>query len=223
MQKNTLIYGGTSGLGLELAKLCKVRGDQVFITGRKDPKIGGLRFVSADFGLPENTRQVAAGIFKNITDTVINNFYCVAGFYQEGKINKLSIEDIDKMLEVGARAPLYILSELLKRNQLDTFLAVTSTSQWIPREKEPVYNFVKAGLGHFAEGASLGGNIAKTLHAAPAGMKTPFWKNLDKDTSKMLDPVEVAKIIMEQLDGQYVFRYTRINRDPLSVEVMRER
>ncbi len=223
MQKNTLIYGGTSGLGLELAKLSQARGERVFITGRKDPNIDGLNFILADFGLPETTREVVTNIMENTNNIVINNFYCVAGFYQEGTINELSVKDVDKMLEVGARAPIYLLSELLKRNQLDTFLAVTSTSQWIPREKEPIYNFVKAGLGHLAEGVSLGGNIAKTLHVAPAGMKTAFWKNIDKDTSKMLDPVDVARIILEQMDGEYTFRYTRINRDPLKVEIMKER
>ena len=46
MSENILIIGGTSGLGLELAKQYCALGHKVFITGRKDPKIPDLQFQS---------------------------------------------------------------------------------------------------------------------------------------------------------------------------------
>ena len=43
MLKIFLIVGGSSGLGLELAKIYNALGHAVFITGRKDPEIENIK------------------------------------------------------------------------------------------------------------------------------------------------------------------------------------
>lgn len=117
-----------------------------------------------------------------------------------------------------------IFFEVLNHQKyLPGLIAVTSTSQWTPRLREPVYTAVKAGLGMFANSVSLDPAIGKTLVAAPAGMKTPFWKGTDKDTSDMLDPAWVADQILNLYNDDFKYKYARIMRGPSRVEIMEKR
>ena len=93
---NVLVVGGTSGLGLELAKKLS-NFDNVCVVGRHDPKVSGLNFIYCDLG------KVSAGPYRPIheimyrTSTVgpIDLFIYAAGFYQGGTIRQLSDSDMD--------------------------------------------------------------------------------------------------------------------------------
>jgi len=217
----TLIVGGSSGLGLELAKQLKNK-YEVFITGRKDPKVEGVNFLPFDIKSEDSLRHNIEEIFNHVS--IINLFIYAAGFYQEGSITDLSVEDILIMNTVGLIAPQLLLRRILqKQNSLDGFIAITSTSQWTPRLKEPIYNAVKSGFGMLANSVSLDERIKKTMVAAPAGMKTNFWANTKMDTTEMLDPTWVAGQILDLWDGDYRYKYARILRQPPRVEVVEER
>jgi short-subunit dehydrogenase len=221
---NTLVVGGTSGLGLALAKLLKAinKEGEVLITGRTDPLVPGLDF----YGLPLSWELG----FSSTMDWLIENsdpFDMVIynpGFYQEGRITDLSDKQIKEMVNVGFLAAAMLMQRILKnQGELDTFVAITSTSQWTPREHEPVYTGVKAALGMLANSLSLDERIKKTLVAAPSGMKTKFWKGTNKDTRTFLEPALVARHIVDALSHDFSYRYMRILRDPYRLEVVEER
>jgi short-subunit dehydrogenase len=202
---NTLIVGGTSGLGLEIARNEAELGNEVIVTGRHDPKVGFAEY--REFDLSKDNLPARIGEFVMNLPTV-NSLVYAAGYYQEGRITDLSDEDVDAMINVGGRALIFFTKKLLdKQNELDELVTVTSTSQWTPRELEPVYNFVKAGAGHYSHGQALDERIGKTLVVGPSGMDTEFWNGVDKDTSKMMKPEWVAKRVMElrQRDDKYIF------------------
>lgn len=220
-KNNILIIGGSSGLGLALAKVYKDE-YRVFVTGRSSIHEKGICFIplelSKERDIIENTDSVLASI-GNVDALII-----AAGFYQEGTLAQLEDDDITKMISVGLTSPILIISKLLKRQKkLNKLVIITSTSQWIPRLYEPVYTAIKGGMGMLGNSLSKDDAIEQTLVAAPAGMKTKFWQGTNKDQSEMMEADYVAGIIKKQLDEKYKYRYVRILRLPLSVEVVESR
>lgn len=218
---NMLIVGGSSGLGLELALIFSPTYN-VIITGRKNPKNEKVTFQRLDLS--------ARSRFLNDIDRLVVELPLIdfliyaAGFCQEGKISELSDKDIADMVNVGLLAPAILLQRLLKKQgNLPGFVAITSTSQWTPRLLEPIYTAVKAGLGMLANSVSLDERIGKVLVAAPAGMKTPFWENSQRDTRDMLDPKWVAKQIISQYSGNFKYKFARILRGPARVKIIETR
>ena len=212
----TLIIGGTSGLGLSLARLSKLDGP-VYVTGRKTLDESGIIFHQLILD-GDNYKEGIDQMFSALP--VIDCLIYAAGFFQEGTITDLSSVDIDIMAQVGLLAPIYLIRQLLiQQGDLNEFVVVTSTSEWTPRLLEPVYTATKAGLAMFAQSLSLDSRIAKTLVAAPSGMRTRFWDKDGRDTSEMLDPDWVAGEIMGQLSVGDSFRHIAILRGPMRVEV----
>jgi short-subunit dehydrogenase len=207
MEPNTLIVGGTSGLGRELAYLMAASDHYEYpiVTGRHDPEVGFAEYREFDL----NKGNLPARIGQFVMDLPpIKSLVYAAGFPQMGHITELSDEEVDAMFDVGGRGLVFFVKKLLeKQDYLDELVTITSTSQWTPREFEPVYNFVKAGAAHYSHGQSLDPRIGKTLVVGPSGMDSEFWEGMDKDTSKMMSPEWVARRIMElrQKDDKYLF------------------
>ena len=219
MLKNILIIGGTSGLGLELAKIYGALGHTVFITGRKNPNINNLNFFK--LSIDQNHQNLITQIDELIQNIdKINTLIYVAGYYQEGKIDQLNDKEILEMINIGLTAPA-ILIQRLKNNPGKPLkiMLVTSSSQYTPRELEPIYTAVKSGLGMLGASLSLDQSIGKVLVVAPSGMKTPFW-NDSHNTSGYLNPTWVAEQIVELSSGPFKYRYAKILRNPEQVEIV---
>ena len=93
----SLIIGGTSGLGLEVAKLLKSMGDEVIITGRKNPNVKGLQFQKFDLSIGSELPS-AVDVFVSALPK-IDRFIYSAGFYQEGNMTELDQPAIHNMLD----------------------------------------------------------------------------------------------------------------------------
>ncbi len=213
-----LIVGGTSGLGLELAK--KLQSSYtVHITGRHDPVVVGLLYHQLDLSLTPNFFSDIEALVSSLP--TIDLFVYAAGFYQEGTISDLSDIDMLTMQSVGLTAPMFLLNRVLKKqNELSEFIAITSTSQWTPRKLEPVYTAVKAGLGMLAHSLSEDERVHKVLVAGPAGMDSAFWKNAPRDTTTFLKPEWVAEQVLLARQEGYRYKFIKIMREPQRVEVV---
>lgn len=217
---NTLIIGSTSGLGLELAREFTTAGDEVIITGRKDPSLDSVDF--RPFDLIGNLADRTKTFVDELPE--IHRLIYAAGYYQEGRITDLTNEQIEEMIDVGGRGLIYFTKWLLeKQEQLVELITITSTSQWTPRKLEPIYNFAKAGAGHFTNSMAKDGRVEKVMVAGPADMDTNFWKGTDMDVSEMLDPAWAAGQIMEAREEDYKYKYIRILRQPPRVEEIEKR
>lgn len=214
---NTLIVGGSSGLGLEMAKDFAEAGDDVLVTGRTDPKVGYAQFAKLDLST-QNLDQTIADFVKDLSR--VDRFVYAAGFYQGGRVTDLSAEQIDTMVQVGGTGLIYFMREILaKQGSLGQLITITSTSQWVPRKLEPIYNFTKAGAGQFSNSMVEDGRVGKVLVAAPGGMDTPFWDGVKNvDLTKMLPKDWVAEQIIKNLEGDYKYKFIKIYREPARVE-----
>lgn len=213
-----LIVGGTSGLGLLIAKSLRDDGFSVHVTGRRSITEPGILLHTLDLTadtLPERITELVAKL------PTINVLVYAAGYFQDGRITDLSNKEIEEMFDVGGRGLVYVVKSILeKQGNLDELITITSTSQWTPRQREPIYNFVKAGAAHFSNSLSQDGRIKKVLVAGPAGMRTNFWSGIQRDDlNEMLDPMWVAEKILELRAGDYNYRFAKIMRNPSHVEV----
>lgn len=219
----TLIIGGTSGLGLELAKIYShEKNSKVIVTGRKDPKIDFAEFYLFDLGQDD----ISKSIEKFVQDLPkIDRLIYAAGYYQEGRVTDLSEKEIETMINVCARALVYFVRSILqKQGDLKELITITSTSQWTPRKHEPVYNFAKSAAGHFSNSMAEDGRIEKVLVAGPAGMDTPFWEGIERDDlHKMLKPEWVAQQVKLQSEGDFGYKFVQILRQPQRVNVAETR
>lgn len=217
----TLIVGGTSGLGLALAKEFADRGDKVIVTGRSKPSVSFVEFKKLD--LSSDPGGEIDALFKTLP--AIDRLVHSAGFYQFGRVTDLSAEQIQEMINVTGASLIYLMRAILnKQDKLKELIVITSSSQWTPRKNEPVYNFVKAGAGHFANSMAEDGRVGKVLVVGPSGMRTEFWDNHEpSDLDKMLDKAWVAKQIARRLPGDYKYEFLKILRQPARVEEAEKR
>jgi len=219
---NTLIIGGTSGLGLELGKKLTKEGE-VTVTGRHNPNADGINYKEFDLTRGELPGRIGELVMHH---PEVDILIYAAGYYQEGTITELSDKEVDEMLDVGERGLIFFVKKLLeKQGSLKELITITSTSQWTPRLKEPVYNAAKAGAGHFSNGLSLDvKKVGKVLVAGPAGMNTAFWEGIERDDlDTMLDPEWVAGEIMKLRQDDYQYKFAKIMRQPARVEVVETR
>lgn len=220
MSKTVLIVGGTSGLGLELAR--QLKGDHdVVIVGRQNPNEPGTTFIPVMLdGI--DTHGELEGMLLRIQP--VDLLIYAAGFGQEKKLTGISEEEIDAMIKVGLRAPIQLLQMIfLLQGTLPGFIAITSTAQFTPRPLESVYCATKAGLGMFAESIAMDERMRKTLVVAPGGMQTPFRKGTSNDTTGWLDPKWVAEQIIDIWGAPFSYKMIRILRGPARVEHREER
>jgi len=219
LKKNILIVGGTSGVGLELARHYINDGHQVCITGRKNPQLDNVQF--EPLSISDNTDQLVKDIDALLNQfTGINTLIYSAGFLQRGLIDELNDAAIRKMINVGLLAPSLLVQRL--KNKLDTplkLMLITSSSQYTARELEPVYCAVKSGVGMLGESLVRDKQLGKVLVAAPSGIDSPFWEGSDEDTRTMLDAKWVSEQIVELSSGVFKYKYAKILRNPARVEV----
>jgi short-subunit dehydrogenase len=129
------------------------------------------------------------------------------------------------MINVAGSGLIFFMRELmLKQDSLDELITITSTSQWTPRKKEPIYNFAKAGTGMFSNAMAEDGRVGKVLVAGPSGMRTKFWDGVERnDLDKMLDKEWVSQQIVKSLEGTFKYKFIKLLRQPARVEVADER
>ena len=219
MKKRILIIGGTSGVGLELARHYSVDGHTVCVTGSRNSNIDEIQFLK--LAIVDDAKQLGSDIDR-IVDSFkgVNTLVYSAGFLQRGHIDALSSSDLQKMVNVGLLAPMMLVQKLkTKLNTPLKIMLITSSSQYTPRELEPAYCAVKSGLGMLGASLVRDMGIGKVLVVAPSGINSKFWSGTDEDTSSMLDSKWVAEQIVDLSSGVFKYKFALILRNPARVKI----
>lgn len=202
---SVMIWGGTRGLGREIARASLERGHRTTVTGRTRPTTleGGLEFVEAHF---DHFRFDDGFIERSVEADIL---FWVAGHWLRKPLPECSEEELRRLFDVHQTTPILYFMQVLKerpaasREQLH-LVTVASSSAWKLRaDGQAAYGAVQAGKVQFARNlhAESSTLIAKSTIVRPGGMKTEFFDGSDVNTSSFADPAEVAAEVWKYVDG----------------------
>ena len=214
MKKISIISGGTSGLGLEIANLFARSGKNVLILGRNSEKMASamtrLKIASANclaeslicnIGREEDVSKVSDFLRSNsyTVEYLFNN----AGVGLFMKAEKSTSASIDTIFEANLKGMILLTSEILgitPENEELTIVNIMSTSALAGRAEETIYCAAKWGARGYTEAlrTELKGSKRNIIAVYPGGMRTDFWNipGQNRDLSTFMDPAEVAEKIV---------------------------
>lgn len=188
MTGNTiLITGGTSGIGLALARrLCA--DNTVIVTGRSNDKLAAtkisLRKVHVYQSDASDPRAISA-LYKTVTqihpalNVLINN----AGIMRKLNLRDgvTDLIDLAQEIETNLAGPIRMIKQFLPHLEKQPFAAivnVTSGLAFVPFPISPVYSATKAGLHAFTQAlrVQMHGTSVQVFEIAPPGTETPLFR-----------------------------------------------
>ncbi|MTI87532.1 MAG: SDR family NAD(P)-dependent oxidoreductase [Balneolaceae bacterium] len=161
LRNNTiLITGGSSGLGLEMARKFSTH-NKVLICGRNidklkqaQEKIPGIHIFQCDLSEREECRKLAGWVKSNHPEcnALINNAAIVhqTNFYEDEQI----ISKAEDELNTNFLAPLRLIKLLIpviESNPCPALINITTGLVYAPRALYPIYNSCKAALHSFTQ------------------------------------------------------------------------
>jgi len=189
--KRVLITGGSSGIGLAIARSLLAKGAKVVVTGRRPDVLaaavdelqaggGFVRGVAADVGTTEGralTMKQALDPLGGL-DVLINN----AGGVRAGRLENTSEADIEAMVAVDLVAPILLTRAALPTLRASGDAMVVNVASGIALIGVPfyaTYAAVKAGLARFGEALrrELKDEGIHVLTVYPTGTDTPMMKS----------------------------------------------
>lgn len=219
MQKISVISGGSSGLGLEMAELLVKSGKNTIIIGRSSDRLSNAikrltRFAKnsfvesyrCDIGIESEVKEFGDYVLRNnyIVEYLFNN----AGRGLFRKATETTSELIDKVFESNLKGLILLTTEILRitpPEQELNIINIMSTSALLGRAEETVYCAAKWGARGYTEAlrTELKGTMRNIIAVYPGGMRTNFWNVTEhnRQISGFMDPAEVAeKIVNAVLD-----------------------
>ncbi len=214
MTGNTiLITGGTSGIGLELARqLC--RNNTVIITGRDAARLelakatlGNVHTAQSDV----SDANAIAALHEKIThafpalNILINN----AGIMRKINLQDggTDLADLTREIETNLNGPIRMVKQFLPHLQRQKSAAIVNVSSglaFVPFPISPVYSATKAGLHSFTQALRVQlrrGNV-KIFELAPPGTETPLLRgDFDETDLGGMKGMEVAKLVQTAIQG----------------------
>ena len=186
--RTILVTGGTSGMGLELAKQLLERRNVVIITGRSQEKLDdakrelrGVHTFKSDVGDPAAIAVLYDNVLRQFPalDTLINN----AGIMRVQKFNQnQGLDDITCEIEVCYSGPVRMIKQFLPHlmtRKGALLVNVSSGAALIPFPISPVYSGAKAALHSFTESLRVQMEHAgvTVVEVIPPGVETPLFRN----------------------------------------------
>ena len=202
--KVIVIFGGSSGIGLELLNVCQTRGARTFSFSRHGNHV--------DIRNPEQVREALQNIYQQEgrIDYIVNT---ASVLYKE-PLTHMSYAQIDESIDTNYRGMVIVAKESFKflQESKGQLLFYTSSSYTRGRMDYTIYSSTKCATVNFVQALSEEWAYAniRVNCVNPERTKTPMRvKNfgIEPDNS-LLDPREVAnvtvKVLLSELTGQVV-------------------
>lgn len=155
----TLITGASAGLGVEFAKQCAARGDEVILVARRKDRlnklaaeIGKAHVIAADLSKPKAAEKLLVEIASRglWVRTLINN----AGFGLRGRFDSLPLDRQLEMIDLNIRSLTnlaFLVLDNMRAHGGGSILNVASTAAFQPGPNMAVYFATKAYVLSFTE------------------------------------------------------------------------
>ena len=211
-KKTVLITGGTSGIGLELAKQLLLRGNTVIVTGRGQVKLdaanralpGVYRF-NSDVSKPGEIASLHDSVLAQFPalDTLINN----AGIMRNLNLNQdRGLDDVTREIEINLSGPVRMIQQFLphlKTRKGALIVNVSSGLAFVPLPVSPVYCATKAALHSFTQSLriQLDGTSVTVIELAPPAVETPLLRGEFAEEMKGQKGMDVKVLAKRAIAG----------------------
>ena len=209
----TLITGASAGLGVEFARQCVARGQEVVLVARRQDRlnqlaaeVGNAHVIAADLSEPDAPAKLFAELAsRGLWATVlINN----AGFGLRGRFDALPLDRQLEMIDLNVRAltalTFFAVEEMARRGG-GAILNVASTAAFQPGPKMAVYFATKAFVLSFTEALheEWKDRGIKVSALCPGPTRTEFGEVAGIGTLGSFDrlSMEAAPVVRAGLDG----------------------
>ncbi|MBK9389209.1 MAG: SDR family oxidoreductase [Bacteroidetes bacterium] len=214
MKKVSVVSGGASGLGYEIASLLVKAGKNVIILGRNNEKLLAANDKLMEFASDNQPEAMVCNIgnecdIKKVGDYLVRNNLQVEYLFNNAGMglfvnsDSLSASMVDKVFEANVKGMILLTSEVLRMTPEEeelTIVNIMSTSALVGRAEETIYCAAKWGARGFTEAlrVELKGKKRNIIAVYPGGMRTDFWNmpGKAKDLSAFMDPAMVAEKIV---------------------------
>lgn len=185
--KTVLITGGTSGIGLELARQLIARNNTVIITGRDlnrlevaQQTVPGLHVFRSDVSDPASVEalyETVSCAFPAL-DTLVNN----AGTMRNIKLDRQRfLIDLTTEIDGNLKGPMWMVQAflpLLLGQKESLIVNVSSGLAFIPFPAAPIYSASKAALHAYTQclRAQLADTTVSVVELAPPATETPLFR-----------------------------------------------
>ena len=220
LSNNTiLITGGTSGIGLELAKYFLKKNNRIIVTGRNEQRLEeaktiGLIPFKCDFNQSDDLENLVVFLENNYPklNGLINNAG-VQHNYQFDEINNGS-SLIREEININTVVPILLtqlLLPLITVNKNSFIVNVGSGLAFMPKTDGLVYSASKAALSNFTKGLQilLKDSPIKVFELIPPVTDTNMTARRDE---QKMSPKKLVEVLMPQFEkGLYRLTVKKIN------------
>jgi NAD(P)-dependent dehydrogenase (short-subunit alcohol dehydrogenase family) len=201
--RSALITGGSSGIGLAIARMLREEGFELTLASRTKEKIEaaaaeiGAYAIAADVGKEEDCIRVVAEHKERFggLDLLVNS----AGIGIAGTVESLQTKHIDLQLGINLRGLLIVTREaipLLKETR-GWVINLASIAGTTPTPGLTVYGATKAAVIALTRSmnAELDGDGVRAIALCPGFVDTPMaqWSGLPGD--EMIQPQDCAEVV----------------------------
>lgn len=211
-QRTILITGGTSGIGLELARQLLARGNTVIVTGRDPAKLEttrralpGVHAVPSDVSEPAAITALGEHVRAHFPtlDMLVNN----AGIMRNLHFNRDGdLPDVTREIDVCLSGPVRMIQAFLpqlKAQEHALIVNVTSGLAFVPFPAAPVYSATKAALHSFTQSLriQLDGTSVTVVELAPPGVETPLFRREFAEETRGQKGMDVEVLVRRAIAG----------------------
>ncbi len=210
--KTVLITGGTSGIGLELAKQLLSRDNTVIVTGREQSRLDqaqrslpGLHTLASDVSDPQAIPLLYSRVVASFPslDVLVNN----AGIMRKVSLDQeRALDDVTREIDINLSGPVRMVQQFLpylKTMQEALIVNVSSGLAFIPMPASPVYSATKAAMHSYTQSlrAQLQGSRVTVVELAPPGTETPLLRREFEAEMKGQKAMEAATLVRKAIGG----------------------
>jgi len=210
--RTILITGGTSGIGLELAKQLHGRGNTVIVTGRDREKLDtvgralvGVHTIQSDVSDPDAIAALYDTVIARFPalDTLVNN----AGIMRNLDLNQeRDLHDVTREIAINLSGPVRMIQQFLphlKTREGALILNVSSGLAFIPYPLSPVYSATKAAIHAFTRvlRLQLAGTGVVVVELAPPPVETPLLRGEFEEAMRGRRGMAAATLVRRAIAG----------------------
>jgi NAD(P)-dependent dehydrogenase (short-subunit alcohol dehydrogenase family) len=123
----TAITGANRGIGLELARQCAARGDEVVAICRSiSPQLADLE-LRVESGIDVTSERDVASLARRLADTKLDILINNAGLLERQSLDNLDFESMRRQYEINALGPLRVVGALHPRLSSGAKIAIITS------------------------------------------------------------------------------------------------